>query len=127
SRRSRPIRPVRKREIIPYARETRDATMTPERWQQVKDIFDRAVECTTASRTAYIRDRCGDDEELRREVESLLASDTQTGSLLDNPLMETLADESATSPATNDSFGPYVPIRVLGEGGMGTVYLARQL
>ena len=106
--------------------------MTPERWQQVKEIFDRAVECGPASRMAYIRERCGDDEELRREVESLLASDTQTGSLLDNPLMETGTGASApsnpdaASPVQNDSFGPYVPVRVLGEGGMGTVYLARQ-
>src|SRR5215467_9694085 len=103
--------------------------MIPERWQQVKEIFDRAVECDPASRVAYVRDRCGDDEELRREVESLLASDTQTGSLLDNPLMETatgVSPPSASLPAQNDSFGPYVPVRVLGEGGMGTVYLARQ-
>ena len=101
--------------------------MTPERWQQVKDIFDGAVECRPASRMAYIRDRCGDDDELRREVESLLASDMQTGYLLDNPLMETgggataPSDEGAASPAPDDSFGPYVPVGLLGEGGMGTV------
>jgi hypothetical protein len=63
--------------------------MTPERWQQVKDIFDGAVECGPASRMAYIGEHCGGDEELRRDVESLLASDTQTGSLLYNPLLET--------------------------------------
>jgi non-specific serine/threonine protein kinase/serine/threonine-protein kinase len=109
--------------------------MTPERWQRVKDIFDRAMECGPASRVAFIRERCGDDEELRKEVESLLASDPETGSLLDNPLMETAAmapgdgasASSALLPAQNDAFGPYVPLRVLGEGGMGTVYLARQL
>ena len=109
--------------------------MTPERWQQVKDIFERAVECGPTTRAAYIRERCGDDEELRKEVESLLASDPETGSLLDNPLMETglmemgdgASASSALLPAQNDSFGPYVPVRVLGEGGMGTVYLARQL
>jgi serine/threonine protein kinase len=81
---------------------------------------------------AYIRDRCGDNEELRKEVESLLASDRETGSLLDNPLMETgtvtaLPGTESASPLQNDSFGPYVPVRVLGEGGMGIVYLARQL
>ena len=61
--------------------------MTPERWRQVKEIFDRAVECGPATRVEYIRERCGDDEELLREVESLLASDPETGSLLDNPLI----------------------------------------
>ena len=99
--------------------------MTPERWQQVKDIFDRAVECDPASRTAFIHERCGNDQELQREVESLLASDLETGSLLDNPLIGPPAAPPA-SLANGDSFGPYVPVRVLGEGGMGTVYLARQ-
>ena len=59
--------------------------VTPERWQQVKDIFDRAVERDPASRIAFVRDCCGNDDELRKEVESLLASDTETGSLLDGP------------------------------------------
>ena len=109
--------------------------MTPERWQKVKSIFDRALESSPASRLAFIRERCGADEELRREVESLLAADSDTGSLLDNPLMETglmemgkgASHPSAPSLAQDDSFGAYVPVRVLGEGGMGTVYLARQL
>ena len=52
--------------------------MTPERWRQIKEIFDRAVERGPSSQMEYIRERCGDDEELRREVESLLASDTNT-------------------------------------------------
>jgi non-specific serine/threonine protein kinase/serine/threonine-protein kinase len=105
--------------------------MTPERWQQVKDIFDRAVERSPASRISFIRECCCGDDELRKEVESLLASDTETGSLLENPLIgqATVAsppDRPAPSPADDDSFGLYVPVRVLGEGGMGTVYLARQ-
>lgn len=105
--------------------------MTPERWQQVKAIFDGAVECSSSSRMAYIRERCGNDEELRREVESLLASDAPTGSFLDNRFLETSASTSseanqALSHLGGDSFGPYVPVRVIGEGGMGIVYLARQ-
>jgi len=60
-------------------------------------------------------------------VESLSGADTQTGSLLEHPMMETLAGEAASCAPQNDSFGPYVPMQVLGEGGMGTVYLARKL
>src|ERR1039457_179532 len=103
--------------------------MTPERWQQVKAIFDQAVDREPAARAAFLRERCGNDEELQREVESLLASDQETGSLLENPLIGQATVASllpAPSPADGDSFGPYVPVRVLGEGGMGTVYLARQ-
>jgi non-specific serine/threonine protein kinase/serine/threonine-protein kinase len=106
--------------------------MTPERWKQVKGIFDQAVECDPASRLRIIREQCGHDEELKNEVEALLASDTPTGSLLDNLLVETNTGASPSFQGTlaslprGDSFGPYVPLRVLGEGGMGTVYLAAQ-
>ena len=72
---------IRKGVALPGARDE-ETRMTPERWQQVKAIFDGAVECSSASRIAYIRERCGKDEELRREVESLLASDAPTGSFL---------------------------------------------
>ena len=99
--------------------------MTPERWQQVKDIFDRAVERAPASRIAFIRECCGSDDELRKEVESLLASDTETGSLLDGPAV---ALRMAVDPPTQDGtrIGPYEILRELGKGGMGSVYLARR-
>src|SRR6184192_1183339 len=61
--------------------------MTAERWQQVKAIFDRAVECDPPAREEFIRASCGNDEELRREVESLMASDRDAGSLLEHPVL----------------------------------------
>src|ERR1039458_7065130 len=45
---------------------------------------------------------------------------------METHLMDMGDAASAPLPAQNDSFGPYVPVRVLGEGGMGTVYLAQQ-
>src|ERR1035438_8191779 len=99
--------------------------MTPERWQQVKDIFDRAVECSPALRMAYIQDHCDDDEELQREVESLLASDTQTGSLLDNPLIEKNGSDKRSLEGR--LIGPYQVQREIGRGGMGVVYLASRV
>jgi serine/threonine protein kinase len=99
--------------------------MTPERWQRVKEIFDHAVEGEPALRSALIREACGSDSELRQEVESLLASDTETGSLLDGPSVALrMAVERPKQDVAN--VGPYEILRELGKGGMGTVYLAQR-
>ena len=57
--------------------------MTDERWPRVKALFQAAVERPTEERDAFLATATGDDEALRREVESLLASDTSDVSFLD--------------------------------------------
>src|ERR1035438_1972395 len=94
----------------------RETDMTPERWQRVKEIFDQAVERDPASRLAYIRERCGDDEELRREAESLLASDTRTGSLLYNPPIAERQIPPDPRSLTGRLIGPYQLLQELGRG-----------
>ena len=54
--------------------------MTPERWQQVREVFDRAVALPSEERTAYLGAACANDADLRNEVESLLFSDGAGGS-----------------------------------------------
>jgi Tol biopolymer transport system component/predicted Ser/Thr protein kinase len=81
--------------------------MRPERWRQVEELYHSALEREEPARDAFLRAACREDEELRREVRSLL--DQTASGLLDHPLQ----------------LGPYGIIGVLGCGGMGTVYQAR--
>jgi eukaryotic-like serine/threonine-protein kinase len=73
--------------------------MTTDRWKQAKSIFDGAVECDPAARAQYVRERCGNDEELLNEVESLRASDQEASSLLEHPVIEAAA--IAAAPVLN--------------------------
>ena len=55
--------------------------MTPERWQQVKEVLQKALELKPEERAGFLAQRCGEDSALRREVETLIASEGQTGSM----------------------------------------------
>ncbi len=102
--------------------------ITQQRWQQIKAIFHSAQECAPAERAALLNQACGDDEALRQEVESLLATDENNEDFLGAPAYElmagVLADEKAEFVAGQE-VGPYTILSSLGEGGMGQVYLAQ--
>jgi len=101
--------------------------MTSDRWKQIKAVLDEVAACDPASRDSVLRERLADDRDLRGDIETLLI-DAANGSGPEADAMEatTVALPSAVSPALDDTYGPYVPLRRLGEGGMGTVYLAHQ-
>ncbi|MDQ3043407.1 MAG: hypothetical protein M3R11_13665, partial [Acidobacteriota bacterium] len=59
--------------------------MKRENWRKVKAIFDSAVEVAPDNRSAFLNDACADDGELRREVETLLASSDEAESFMETP------------------------------------------
>ncbi|MEM7356222.1 MAG: serine/threonine-protein kinase [Acidobacteriota bacterium] len=95
-----------------------------ERWMDVEAVFERAARAPVGERRAFLDQICGADGELRREVESLLAADRAAGAFLDKPLAAEM-DLTVVEPRTRRrAIGPYEILRPIGEGGMGTVYLA---
>ena len=99
--------------------------MTPERWQQVKERFQVAMELRPEVRARYLEDACAGDPDLRTEIESLLASHDEASPLLEQPahVHEAMAS-NAPDPLLGKNIGPYQTIAKIGEGGMGTVYRA---
>lgn len=97
-------------------------------WQQVKEVFEEALERTGAERTAFLDRACGGDVSLREEVESLLRSDEKADSFMEAPAVASAA-ESLVGEQDKLSAGQVVKhyeiLALIGEGGMGEVYLAK--
>jgi serine/threonine protein kinase len=102
--------------------------MTPERYRRIKELFHSALERTAEERPAFLSEACGDDTALRAKVEALVAADEQPGSFMDAPAYAVAAEmltENSTGALVGQSIAHYQVLALLGSGGMGDVYLAR--
>jgi serine/threonine protein kinase len=101
----------------------------PERWQRLMPLLDEALDLPSEARAAFLADT---DPALRADLAALLAADEEAGDFLDDSASDWAATlieelERATAEPTLDEgalVGPYRIVRTLGQGGMGTVYLA---
>src|ERR1041385_1906001 len=104
--------------------------MTPERWRQVEEIFQAALDLSPDDRKRYVSDVCREDSDLRRDVESLLSQYDSAGELLDEPaygntelsVLESFVEEK--DPMLGRRLGAYRIEKEIGRGGMGAVYEA---
>ncbi len=104
--------------------------MAPERWRVVDAILRGALNFERAQRDAFIVEACGENDELRREVASLLAAHDPAEDFLERPAAEAFADASAvplTMRLAKALEGRYRIEREIGRGGMATVHLAFDL
>src|SRR5262245_42468786 len=100
--------------------------MNPQQWRSIGEIFDNVVALPTEHRAAVLDRECATDQEVRREVDSLLASHRAAGGFLQDRLKHALTSFLETSDAQPTRVGPYRLVRELGRGGMGTVFLAER-
>jgi eukaryotic-like serine/threonine-protein kinase len=93
--------------------------MTPERWQQIRDVLGQALSLAPEQRSAFLNRACSSDSDLREEVETLLASnDHVRSSFLESPPERVML-------TSGTKLGDYEIKSLLGAGGMGEVYRAR--
>jgi len=102
--------------------------MDPQRLKQIEDLYHAAMELPSAKREAFIKNNCGDDEDLRRELETLLAVNKSSNNFFASPPLSLAAEmflqkERRVNLAGRE-ISHYRIIKLLGAGGMGEVYLA---
>ena len=95
--------------------------MNPERWQQVDKLLEQALEQEADRRAAFLEEACNGDADLRQEVESLLSAHGKAGDFIEAPASQ----GAGVRIVVGQQLGPYKILSLLGAGGMGEVYRAK--
>ena len=103
----------------------------PDRWEELDRLFQAAIDLEPRQRTDFIAEACSGDPLLREEIESLLKSDAEGWSFLEEPALQLAApfvvsqDQPQLHPG--QTIGDYQILDAIGRGGMGEIYLAKDL
>lgn len=92
--------------------------VTAERWREIEKLFAQAIEHPLSERKSFLDHACGEDEDLRRELESLLDCDDPEECLVNVPVLASVGPDMA-----GRRIGAYRVDHLIGHGGMGSVYL----